>query len=78
MEEHNDLQCKTLSKSIALLKRAKSFLTNEAFIKMYTQIEKLHKMQKRAARVITGTNYEIESSEIFERLGWEPIEIIIY
>ena len=78
MEEHNDLQCKALSKSISLLKRAKSFLTNEAFIKMYTQIEKLYKMQKRAARVITGTNYEIESSEIFERLGWEPIEIIIY
>ena len=31
-------------------------------------------MEKRAARVITRTNYEIRSSEIFERLGWEPIQ----
>ena len=35
-----------------------------------THIEKLYKMQKRATRVITGSNY----SEMFERLGWEPIE----
>jgi hypothetical protein len=34
-------------------------------------IEKLHKLHKRAARVITGSNYEIRSSEIFEKLGWE-------
>ena len=31
-------------------------------------------MQKKAARVITGTNYEIRSNEILERFGWEPIE----
>ena len=30
-------------------------------------------MQKRSARVITGSSYEI----IFERLGWEPIENIL-
>ena len=34
-------------------------------------------MQKRAARVITGSNYEIRSREIFESLGWEPIEKIL-
>ena len=34
-------------------------------------------MQKRAARVITGSGYEIRSREIFERLGWEPIENIL-
>ncbi len=34
-------------------------------------------MQKRAARVITGAGYEIRSREIFERLGWEPIENIL-
>jgi hypothetical protein len=33
-------------------------------------------MQKRAARVITGSSYEIRSMDIFARLGWEPIENI--
>jgi hypothetical protein len=27
--------------------------------------------------VITGSNYEIRSPEIFEKLGWEKIEIIL-
>jgi hypothetical protein len=27
--------------------------------------------------VITGSNYEIRSSETFEKLGWEKIEIIL-
>ena len=40
-------------------------------------IEKLHKLHKRAARVITGSNYEIRSTEIFEKLGWEKIETIL-
>ena len=35
------------------------------------------KLQKRAARVITGSTYEIRSTEIFEKLGWEMIEIIL-
>jgi hypothetical protein len=33
-------------------------------------------MQKRAARVITVSRYEIRSREISERLGWEQIEDI--
>ena len=41
------------------------------------QIEKLYKLQKRAARVITGSSYEIRSTEIFEKLGWERIEAIL-
>ena len=39
--------------------------------------EKLKKLQKRAARVITGSTYEIRSTETFEKLGWERIEIIL-
>jgi hypothetical protein len=35
------------------------------------------KVHKRATRVITGSNYEIRSPEIFEKLGWEKIEIIL-
>jgi hypothetical protein len=33
-------------------------------------------MQKRAARVITVSRYEIRSRGISERLGWEQIEDI--
>ena len=39
--------------------------------------QKLKKLQKRAARVIMGSTYEIRSTEIFEKLGWERIEIIL-
>jgi hypothetical protein len=31
-------------------------------------------MQKRAARVITGSNYEIPSSDIFKKLNSERLE----
>ncbi len=41
------------------------------------RIEKLPKLHKRAARVITGSNYETRSTVIFEKLGWEKIEIIL-
>ena len=33
-------------------------------------------MQKRAARIITGSNYETRSKTIFQNLGWNPIEIV--
>ena len=42
-----------------------------------TNLEKLYKMQKRAARVITSSNYEIRSKTIFRILGWAPIESIL-
>lgn len=41
-------------------------------------IDKLYKRKKRAARAITGSNYEIRSKEIFENLRWEPIENMHY
>ena len=84
--------------SIALLKRAKQFVSQDTLLNMFNAlvlphfrycsnvwndgscahniIEKLHKLHKRAARVITCSNYEIRSTEIFEKLGWEKIEII--
>ena len=96
-KEHNNAQCKTLSKSIALLKKAKCFVTYEALIKMYNSLvlphftycsnvwndgscahmEKLYKMQKRAACIVTGCSYETRSREMFERLGWEQIKDIL-
>jgi hypothetical protein len=91
------MQCKKISQTIALLKRAKQFVSQDTLLNMFNalvlphftycsnvwndgscaNIEKLHKLHKRAARVITGSNYEIRSSEIFEKLGWEKIEIIL-
>ena len=96
-KEHNDAQCKKISQSIALLRRAKQFVNQDTLLNMFnalvlphftycsnvwsdgscSHIEKLKKLQKRAARVITGSTYEIRSTEIFEKLGWERIEIIL-
>jgi hypothetical protein len=42
-----------------------------------THLNKLYKLQKRAARVITGSSYDIRSKEIFAHLEWEPIENIL-
>ena len=36
-------------------------------------IENLQKLQKRAARVISGKSYEIRSCEILSELGWRPL-----
>ncbi len=75
---HIDNQYAKISKNIALLRRAKRFLTENALITMYnslvvphftycstvwhneniTHIDKLSKLQKRAARVITNSGYD--------------------
>ena len=34
-------------------------------------LEKLQKMQNRAARVITGKSYEVRSQSILQELGWQ-------
>ena len=36
-------------------------------------LEKLQKLQNRAARVIIGKSYETRSSEIVKNLGWQPL-----
>ena len=93
-KEHLDAQSKRISINIALLRKAKEFVTQEPLVKMCntlvlphfiycsnvwlhgttTNINKLCKLQNRAARVITGASHEIRSSEIFENLYWKPIE----
>ena len=42
-----------------------------------TNLEKLYKLQKRAARIITGSNYETRSKIIFQSLGWNSIDNIL-
>ncbi len=39
-----------------------------------THIDKLQKLQKRAARIITSSNYDVRSSDILNRLQWQPIK----
>ncbi len=97
--DDTNLSCqgKKISQSIALLRRAKQFVSQDTLLNMFNalvlphftycsnvwsdgsrvHIEKLHKLHKRAARVITGSNYETRSTVIFEKLGWEKIEIIL-
>jgi hypothetical protein len=78
------------SNSIALLKRARPFVSRHTLIKMYnafvlphfnycstiwndgscTIINKLSKLQRRAARVITSSTYDIRSSQILKDLTW--------
>ncbi len=36
--------------------------------------DKLQKFQNRAARVITGATYDIQSSDILENLNWKALE----
>ena len=38
-------------------------------------LEKLQKMQNRAARVITGKSYEIRSIDILQELGWKSLMV---
>ena len=36
-------------------------------------LEKLQKLQNRAARVITGKSYDVRSKDILEELSWQPL-----
>ena len=40
-------------------------------------IEKLTKLQGKAARAITGESYEVRSTDILQKLNWIPIEKIL-
>ena len=81
-DKHNEVQCKKISNSIALLKRARPFVPRHTLIKMYNAIvlphfnycstiwndgscsvfNKLSKLQRTAARIITSSTYDIRSS----------------
>jgi hypothetical protein len=95
--DHIDMQCKKISKNIALLRRAKNYMTENALKMMYnslvfphftycstvwhhgntTHIDKLQKLQKRAARIITNSSFDIRSEEIFKKLQWQPVGHIL-
>ena len=91
---HIEAQSKKISKSIALLRRAKPFVPQHILVKMYntlvlpyftycstvwndgssTILSKLSKLQRKAARVITGQTYDVRSTQILGDLSWIPIE----
>ncbi len=96
--KHNVEHCKTISKSVALLRKAKNYVSQEVLVTMYNSlvlphfnycstiwhddnntqnIENLLKLQKRAARIITSSDYSIRSHQIFETLQWQPIKTIL-
>ena len=37
-------------------------------------LDKLQKFQNRAARIIAGASYEIDSAAVLETLGWETLK----
>ena len=40
-------------------------------------IDKLFKLQKRAARVITGNTYDVRSTQTLDSLNWLPLEELL-
>ena len=40
-------------------------------------IDKLFKLQKRAARVITGDTYDVRSTQTLDSLNWLPLEELL-
>ena len=42
-----------------------------------THLDKLYKLQKRAARIITNSDYTIRSSDTFQKLSWKPHDLIL-
>ena len=94
-DKNNEVQCKKISNSIALLKRARPFVSRHTLVKMYNAIvlphfnycstiwndgscsviNKLSKLQIRAARIITSSTYDIRSSQILKNLNWKRIEV---
>ena len=44
------------------------------FVAHMQLLDKLQKFQNRAARIITGASYEIDSAVVLETLGWETLK----
>ena len=43
-------------------------------MELVTIKDKLQKFQNRAARVITGSTYDLRSIDVLNHLGWETLE----
>ncbi|CAH3199209.1 unnamed protein product, partial [Porites evermanni] len=72
-----------ISAGIAILKRVSHFILFDTRMNMYNALvmpyfnccsaglaDKLQKMQNRAARILTFSNYEVRSSVLLDELRW--------
>jgi hypothetical protein len=89
--EHNDEQCKKISKSICLLKRSRPYVNQNSLINIYNSLVLPHftycsnvwndgsrtHLNKLYKIQKRGSSYDIRSKEIFAHLEWEPIENIL-
>ena len=84
---HINTISKKISAGLAILKRVSHFIPFDTRVNMYNALvmpyfiskglaEKLQKMQNRAARILTFSNYEVRSSVLLDELGWERLEYV--
>ena len=69
--------CKKTSKGIGMLRFCKSFVSYCSLVWSNcseTLKLNLQKLQNRAARVITGDNYDVRSKQILLKLGWKTLD----
>ena len=78
---HINTISKKISAGLAILKRVSHFIPFDTRVNMYNALvmpyfiskglaEKLQKMQNRAARILTFSNYEVRSSVLLDELAW--------
>ena len=81
---HIDYLCSALSSKISLLRQLATYVTTDALKKFYqgsvkwsgtssTNLDRILKLQKRAARIILHADYTTRSSTMFQELGWQPV-----
>ena len=81
-KKHTQEVSKKILRSLGLIKYAKRFLPLESLKNHYSGLVDPHfrqllKLQNRAARIITGSNYDAPSKPLIKDLGWETIEDLI-
>ena len=78
---HINTISKKISAGLAILKRVSHFIPFGTRVNMYNALvmpyfinkgiaDKLQKMQNRAARILTFSNYEVRSSVLLDKLAW--------
>ena len=84
---HINTISKKISAGLAILKRVSHFIPFGTRVNMYNALvmpyfinkglaDKLQKMQNRAARILTFSNYDVRSSVLLDELGWERLEYV--
>ncbi|CAB4028026.1 Hypothetical predicted protein, partial [Paramuricea clavata] len=70
-DEHVDSLCNKLSQRIGVLRKIKVFLPLEQRI-LYYNLDRVLRLQKRAAKVILDAVMRANSAELFKKLNWLP------